>query len=101
HTHGLIPIDFECAHAGDAAFDLGFFLSHLILKTIHKSWRLPTVRDRYVDLIGHFWSAYRRRIDSSRWRPSGPEPRALPPAAACLLARVGGTRPVAELALGV
>ena len=36
HAHGLILLDFECAHAGDAAFDLGFFLSHLLLKTIHR-----------------------------------------------------------------
>ena len=32
HSAGLILLDFECAHAGDAAFDLGFFLSHLLLK---------------------------------------------------------------------
>ena len=34
HSGGLILLDFECAHRGDAAFDLGFFLSHLLLKTI-------------------------------------------------------------------
>ena len=34
HAGGLILLDFECAHAGDPAFDLGFFLSHLLLKTI-------------------------------------------------------------------
>jgi 5-methylthioribose kinase len=34
HQGGLILLDFECAHAGDPAFDLGFFLSHLLLKSI-------------------------------------------------------------------
>ena len=37
HSEGLILLDFECAHAGDAAFDLGFFLSHLLLKAIRGS----------------------------------------------------------------
>jgi 5-methylthioribose kinase len=97
HTEGLVLLDFECAHAGDAAFDLGFFLSHLILKTIHKFWRLPAARDSYVGLIRGFWSAYRRRIDWSDWQPSGLEPRALAHAAACLLARVDGKSPVEYL----
>jgi 5-methylthioribose kinase len=35
HHNGLILLDFECAHAGDPAFDLGFFLSHLLLKSIN------------------------------------------------------------------
>ena len=37
HAGGLILLDFECAHAGDPAFDLGFFLSHLLLKAIRTS----------------------------------------------------------------
>ena len=40
HSGGLILLDFECAHAGDAAFDLGFFLSHLVLKAIHMGRRI-------------------------------------------------------------
>lgn len=34
HEGGLILLDFECAHAGDPAFDLGFFLTHLLLKSV-------------------------------------------------------------------
>ncbi len=34
HAGGLVLLDFECAHAGDPAFDLGFFLTHLVLKEI-------------------------------------------------------------------
>src|SRR5262249_5388665 len=32
HSRGLTLVDFETAHAGDPAFDLGFLLSHLLLK---------------------------------------------------------------------
>lgn len=32
HARGLTLVDFETAHAGDPAYDLGFFLSHLWLK---------------------------------------------------------------------
>ncbi len=39
HEGGLILLDFECAHAGDPAFDLGFFLSHLLLKSINAALR--------------------------------------------------------------
>ncbi len=31
---GLTVVDFETAHAGDPAFDLGFFTSHLLLKSL-------------------------------------------------------------------
>ncbi len=41
HSGGLILLDFECAHAGDPAFDLGFFLSHLLLKTIRMATDRP------------------------------------------------------------
>jgi 5-methylthioribose kinase len=97
HSHGMILLDFECAHAGDAAFDLGFFLSHLILKTIHKTWRHPEARPRYLDLVRRFWEAYVRRIDQRGWRPAGLLPRGLEHAAACLLARVDGKSPVEYL----
>jgi 5-methylthioribose kinase len=39
HEGGLILLDFECAHAGDPAFDLGFFLTHLLLKAINAAAR--------------------------------------------------------------
>src|SRR4051812_12253860 len=32
HAGGLTVVDFETAHAGDPAYDLGFVLSHLLLK---------------------------------------------------------------------
>ena len=97
HAHGLILLDFECAHAGDAAFDLGFFLSHLFLKTIHMGRRLPAARPVYLELIGRFWAAYLRRIDQGSWRRPDLVSRAIEHTAACLLARVDGKSPVEYL----
>jgi 5-methylthioribose kinase len=84
HEHGLTLVDFETAHRGDPAFDLGFFLSHLILKAFRAApndgpfWRLADV----------FWSAYLRetKLDCSSARVA----RGCTHAAACALARVDG-----------
>ncbi len=97
HRGGLILLDFECGHAGDAAFDLGFFLSHLLLKTIHLHHREPASRPRYEELTLHFWSAYLERIDKGPWRARDLVPRGIRHTAACLLARVDGKSPVEYL----
>ncbi len=97
HSQGLILLDFECAHAGDAAFDLGFFLSHLVLKTIHMGRQEPGSRQRYVDLTLRFWDAYLERINRGSWRIDGLVPRSIEHTAACLLARVDGKSPVEYL----
>jgi 5-methylthioribose kinase len=93
HGGGLILLDFECAHAGDPAFDLGFFLSHLALKRIHKGLNDPNDAPRYRALLDAFWSAYCERV--------GPRDeltkRAVEHTAACLLARVDGKSPVEYL----
>lgn len=97
HSGGLILLDFECGHAGDAAFDLGFFLSHLLLKTIHRQRRDPASRVRYEELTLHFWTAYLDRIEVGSWRSEGLVPRAIRHTTACLLARVDGKSPVEYL----
>ncbi len=65
-------IDFETGHFGDPAFDLGFFLSHLLLKGVRSGPDLGPFRR----LIEVFWQRYRAGI-----RPlagiSGIEPRDL------------------------
>ena len=66
HSEGLILLDFECAHRGDATFDLGFFLSHLILKTIHLAKDKPDVERQYMELTLRFWNSYLERIGRSR-----------------------------------
>lgn len=47
-------VDFETGHYGDPAFDLGFFLSHLLLKTVLHRDRF----DDYAALTTQFWGTY-------------------------------------------
>jgi 5-methylthioribose kinase len=107
HAHGLILLDFECAHAGDAAFDLGFFLSHLVLKAFRaelgeraRDGRPPrggrTGASRaFLELCQAFWRGYQDRTgfgpSSSRGR------KTVSHLAACALARVDGKSPVEYL----
>jgi len=51
---GLMLVDFETAHFGDPAFDLGFLLAHLALKT---AWARQQQLD-YRPLVDAFWSEY-------------------------------------------
>jgi 5-methylthioribose kinase len=90
HAAGLTLVDFETAHAGDPAFDLGFFLSHLLLKAFRAAQRGSP--DPYLHLIGRFWESYlaRTRIDPGGERIQ----RTAHHAAACALARVDGKSPV-------
>jgi 5-methylthioribose kinase len=97
HSQGLILLDFECAHAGDAAFDLGFFLSHLLLKAIRASSNNKRLASAYAGLTPPFWSAYldRRGLDAAG--RSELVRRAILHVAACALARVDGKSPVEYL----
>jgi 5-methylthioribose kinase len=84
HSHGLTLVDFETAHAGDPTYDLGFFLSHLLLKAVRAS-----PKDQpYVALTRAFWDGYLERNG-----PAGDDGlvrRANAHTAACALARVDG-----------
>jgi len=91
----MMLIDFEVGHYGDPAFDLGFFLTHLILKSI---WSGPR-RHEYLAVADEFWRAY-----CSTLAPHIPasetlalEHRLLLNLAGCLLARVDGKSPVEYL----
>ena len=94
HSGGITLVDFETGHYGDPAFDLGFFLSHLLLKTLRHA-------DRFAEFAGLtevFWSRYWRTLGSGSF-PSGMQRRDLfrrtmPHLAGCMLARVDGTSPV-------
>ena len=68
HAGGLILLDFECAHRGDAAFDLGFFLSHLLLKTIHLE-SVPEVGERGSRRAAHAGNSGSAGASPSRKRP--------------------------------
>jgi 5-methylthioribose kinase len=54
----LTLVDYETVHFGDPAFDLGFFLAHLTLKTIHL---FPTADGR--PMLAKFWSRYLAEVD--------------------------------------
>jgi 5-methylthioribose kinase len=93
HRAGLTIVDFETAHAGDPAFDLGFFASHLILKTIRR-FRLdgPGAEEPLLELLRTFWRAYWSGIPEPLRRDRSV--RASSHAAACTLARIDGKSPV-------
>lgn len=91
-------VDFETAHWGDPAFDLGFFLTHLVLKSIWASRQGLSNSEQYFDLIKHFWIEYQAGL--AKAEPGDHlEDRALNHLAACMLARVDGKSPVDYLSL--
>jgi 5-methylthioribose kinase len=88
HDAGFMLIDYETAHWGDPTMDLGFFLSHLVLKGVKRSHD----RARHFELTRAFWRAYRAEVT---FAPAGDlERRGIGHFAVCLLARVDGTSPV-------
>jgi 5-methylthioribose kinase len=97
HAHGLILLDFECAHAGDPAFDLGFFLSHLLLKAIRTSSNDFYDYDLFIVIIESFWQSYVNRRGLASGALAELVRRANRHTAACCLARVDGKSPVEYL----
>lgn len=56
---GLMLVDYETGHFGDPAFDLGFFFSHLFLKTFyHAPHAAP-----FVVATDEFWQAYQGVVE--------------------------------------
>ncbi|HEX3654358.1 MAG TPA: aminoglycoside phosphotransferase family protein [Pirellulales bacterium] len=51
---GMMLIDFETGHYGDPAFDLGFFLTHLLLKAVYHA---PD-QGPFLELVAGFIQAY-------------------------------------------
>ncbi len=87
----LFLIDFEVVHYGDPAFDTGFCLNHLLLKSFHH----PRRRAEYRDAARAFWSAYVAGVP----RPiaEGIEEATCHHLGALLLARVDGKSPAEYL----
>jgi 5-methylthioribose kinase len=92
---GLMMVDFETGHFGDPAFDLGFFLSHLVLKAFyHAPLHAP-----YLELTRQFCQAYDDALGGTL------DPRELSALwirgirnfAACAWARLDGKSPVEYL----
>lgn len=83
----VVLIDFEVGHYGDPAFDVGFFLSHLVLKAIHFG---DTSDVSALPLL--FWNEYAARM-RQRLAPleiSALDRRSGSNLLGCVLARIDG-----------
>jgi 5-methylthioribose kinase len=88
HEHGFTLVDYETAHLGDPTMDLGFFLSHLLLKAV-KRW---DERERYFELARRFGQGY---VAETTFLPHAElRTRGIAHCGICLLARIDGTSPV-------
>ena len=96
-SRGPVLVDFETGHFGDPAFDIGFFLSHLLLKTVYHD---GTRRSQdMLDLVTAFEQRYFKlltRSSAPEWTASDDdstseyERRCVRHLGACMLARVAG-----------
>jgi len=91
HGQGFTLVDYETAHFGDPTMDLGFFLSHLVLKAI----RQPALCERFFELTRVFWKAYSGEV---HFAPIAELERlGSGHFGVCVLARIDGTSPVEYL----
>ena len=88
-------IDHEVGHFGDPAFDLGFFLTHLVAKAV----RAREACRKYLQLISIFWKEYRQLVAgvASTEELAALMQRMMLNLAGCLLARVDGKSPLEYL----
>ena len=90
----LALVDFETGHYGDPAFDLGFFLSHLLLKAVRDASQF----DAFADLTRHFWQHYRAGLagveQHAEFSTAELFRRTQGHLAGCLWARIDGKSPV-------
>lgn len=99
-SQGIALVDFETAHFGDPAFDLGFFLSHLLLKTVLHAERL----EPFLQVARSAWRKYAENLQT--WDSRGLslddrlQKRTVQHLAGCMLARIDGKSPVDYLEVG-
>lgn len=90
----IVLVDYETAHYGDPAFDLGFFLSHLLLKSVLHQRRF----DEFAALTEAFWKTYLAgvvpRATHPVFAPDRIVRRMVPHLAGCAWARIDGTSKV-------
>jgi len=90
----IVLVDFETGHYGDPAFDLGFFLSHLLLKSIRHARRFAD----YTALTDEFWRTYLAGIAAlAHLSPFAPQEimrRTTGHLAGCMWARIDATSKV-------
>jgi 5-methylthioribose kinase len=88
HAAGFMLVDYETTYLGDPAMDIGFFLSHLLLKAVKRA----SARARYFELTRAFWRGYAPAC--SPGLAAEPVARSIGHLGVCLLARVDGTSPI-------
>jgi 5-methylthioribose kinase len=88
HDQGFTLVDYETAHFGDPTMDLGFFLSHLMLKAAKHIGR----RNEFYNLTQVFWQAYGGAVRFQSLADL--QARGIEHFAVCALARIDGTSPV-------
>lgn len=86
--NAFVLVDYETAHFGDHAMDIGFFLSHLLLKAVKHHQR----REAYFQLTRAFWHGYGSVV--TQWSMADLVQRGTQHLAVCALARIDGTSPV-------
>lgn len=102
HDGRLILLDYEVAHFGDPAFDLGFSLAHFCSKAHH----LPDRRSAFAEAARIYWRTYCATVGNASGTGGGNawvaelEPRAVRHTLGCLLARVAGRSPLEYLSAG-
>jgi aminoglycoside phosphotransferase (APT) family kinase protein len=89
HHGQLVLLDYEVAHMGEPAFDVGFSMTHLLSKAHH----LPARRADFAQAAADYWSLYRKTLGDAPWA-DGLEARAVRHTLGCLLARVNGRSPL-------
>lgn len=94
----IVLVDFETGHYGDPAFDLGFFLSHLLLKSVRHADRFA----EYTALTDEFWRTYLAGISElAHLSPFAPHEiirRSTGHLAGCMWARIDATSKIDYLA---
>jgi tRNA A-37 threonylcarbamoyl transferase component Bud32 len=88
----IVLLDHEVIHWGDAAFDLGFALTHLLSKAHH----VRSHRAAFAEAADTFWQSHQAELGDMPWR-APLEPRVVRHTLACLLARVAGRSPLEYL----
>jgi len=85
-SSGPVVVDFETAHIGAPGFDIGFFLSHLLLKVVFHE-KCP---GEMLTLARQFWIAYRTELADAQIGQGNSEHQCVRHLGACMLSRVDG-----------
>lgn len=86
-----VLVDYETAHYGDPAFDLGFFLSHLLLKTLKHRARFSEFAGLTTAFWGRYWSGLQPLSSEPPFAKVQLHRRTVGHLAGCMWARIDGS----------